>query len=125
MRPWMEKWYMPRVWFSTRRRRGSDEITSHRPTPMPYAGNAHVSCLCTCGRRGHLLSGGAAGVGTLTAGRVPRGGGPWGGGPRNPDLAHEAEADEEEAGDEEQRPLPQRVQVVLEHEDWGRRAGDA
>lgn len=48
-----------------------------------------------------------------------------GGGPRSSDLAHEAEADEEEADDEEQCPLPQRVQVVLKHEDWGRRGGGA
>lgn len=39
------------------------------------------------------------------------------------DLAHEAEADEEAADDEEQRPLPQRVQVVLEHEDCARGDG--
>lgn len=44
-----------------------------------------------------------------------------GSGPRSSDLAPEIEVDEEEADDEKQRPLPQRVQVVLEHEDWGQR----
>lgn len=42
------------------------------------------------------------------------------------DLAHEAGDDEDEADEEEQRPLPQRVQVVLEHEDCaGRRVREA
>lgn len=118
----MEKWYMPRVWFSTRRRRGSDEIMIHRPTPTPYAGRPHVSCFCTCGRRGDLLSGLGRGTARWAGppGEVDRGGQPG-----SSDLAYDTEADKEEADDEEQHPLPQCVQVVLEHEDWGQRGGHA
>lgn len=113
----MEKWYVPRVWFSTRRRRGKDETTSHRPMTTPHAGKPQVSCFRTCGSPGALSSAGAG---------APRGGpAPPEDGPGRPDLAHEAEADQEEADDEEQRPLPQRVQVVLKHEDWGQRGAGA
>lgn len=67
----MEKWYTPRAWFSTRRRRGSDEIISHRPTPTPYAGKPQVSCFCTCGRSRDSLSrrGAGGGVGPGPRGR--------------------------------------------------------